>query len=443
MKKTTVTGRSYEVDMIEPKVLKGFRDSLPQQEIVRQTLMAKIQDILRSFGFVPIDTPALEYTEVLLGKGGGETDKQMFRFQDNGGRDVALRFDLTVPLARYVAANYSQLSFPFKRYHMSKVWRGEKPQKGRYREFLQCDFDMVGVDNPQSDFEILLLIHTCLTQMQVGPFKVSVSHRGLLNRFLGSMGISDKSADVLRAIDKLGKIGSDAVKELLIEDGLTAEQTDSVLSFISIEKNSFEKTLEELKKLFGECDEIIRLSAILDMMKACGIEKDFILDTSITRGLDYYTGIVYETLLLEMPSIGSICSGGRYNNLAGLYTKENLPGVGSCIGLDRLIAALEELKSPIVTDASYADVMVVGLRELPAWSESIAMKLRALGLRTDSYVGEKGMGQQFAYAEKNGIPYVVTGQNPEDSNLFSLKEIATRQVRDNLTLQQIADLIKG
>ena len=443
MKKTTVTGWSYEVDMIEPKVLKGFRDSLPQQEIVRQTLMAKIQDILRSFGFVPIDTPALEYTEVLLGKGGGETDKQMFRFQDNGGRDVALRFDLTVPLARYVAANYSQLSFPFKRYHMSKVWRGEKPQKGRYREFLQCDFDMVGVDNPQSDFEILLLIHTCLTQMQVGPFKVSVSHRGLLNRFLGSMGISDKSADVLRAIDKLGKIGSDAVKELLIEDGLTAEQTDKVLSFISIEKSSFENTLEVLKKMFGECDEIIRLSAIMDMMKTCGIEKDFILDTSITRGLDYYTGIVYETLLLDMQSIGSICSGGRYNNLAGLYTQENLPGVGSCIGLDRLIAALEELKSPIVTDASYADIMVVALKDNPAWSESVAMKLRALGLRADSYVGEKGMGQQFAYAEKNGIPYVVTGQNPENPNLFSLKEIATRQVRDNLTLNQIADLIKG
>lgn len=439
MKKTT----QDEVYMIEPKVLKGFRDSLPQQEIVRQTLMAKIQGILRSFGFVPIDTPALEYTEVLLGKGGGETDKQMFRFQDNGGRDVALRFDLTVPLARYVAANYSQLSFPFKRYHMSKVWRGEKPQKGRYREFLQCDFDMVGVDNAQSDFEILLLIHTCLTQMQVGPFKVSVSHRGLLNRFLASMGISDKSADVLRAIDKLGKIGPEAVKELLLQDGLTSEQTDKVLSFISIEKTSFEKTIAVLRNMFGECDEIIRLSAILDMMKACGIESDFILDTSITRGLDYYTGIVYETLLLDMPSIGSICSGGRYNNLAGLYTKENLPGVGSCIGLDRLIAALEELNSPIVTDASYADVMVAGLKDNPAWSESVAMKLRALDVRTDSYVGEKGLGQQFAYAEKNGIRYVVTAQNPEDPKLFSVKEIATRRVLENLTLQQIADLIKG
>ena len=276
--------------------------------------------------------------------------------------------------------------------------------------------------------------------MKVGPFKVSVSHRGLLNRFLGSMGISDKSADVLRAIDKLGKIGSDAVKELLIQDGLTEEQTANVLSFISIEKTSFEKTLEQLRKMFGECDEIIRLSAILDMMKACGIENDFILDTSITRGLDYYTGIVYETLLLDMPSIGSICSGGRYNNLAGLYTKENLPGVGSCIGLDRLIAALEELNSPIVTDASYADVMVAGLKDNPAWSESVAMKLRQLGIRTDSYVGEKGMGQQFAYAEKNGIPYVVVSQN---GNVFSVKEIATRKVFEDLSLQQIADLVKG
>ena len=425
--------------MIEPKVLKGFRDSLPQQEIVRQKLMAKIQQILRSFGFVPIDTPALEYTEVLLGKGGGETDKQMFRFTDNGGRDVAMRFDLTVPLARYVAANYSLLSFPFKRYHMSKVWRGEKPQKGRYREFWQCDFDMVGVDNAQSDFEILLLIHTCLSQMKVGSFRVCVSHRGLLNTFLAGLGIQDKSQDVLRAIDKLNKIGRDGVCEILKEDDLTDDQTAKVLDFISIDKTSFENTLSILEKMFGQSPEIVRLSQILTMMKACGIEKDFCLDTSITRGLDYYTGIVYETLLLDMPQIGSICSGGRYNNLAGLYTKENLPGVGSCIGLDRLIAALEELKSPIVTDSAYADVMVVSNKDDIAWSESVAMKLRAKGVNADSYVGEKGLGQQFAYAEKNGIPYVVSSQN---GDLFSVKEIATRKVTDGLTIDQIAKLVK-
>ncbi len=425
--------------MIEPKVLKGFRDSLPQQEIVRQKLMSEIQRILRSFGFVPIDTPALEYTEVLLGKGGGETDKQMFRFTDNGGRDVAMRFDLTVPLARYVAANYSLLSFPFKRYHMSKVWRGEKPQKGRYREFWQCDFDMVGVDNAQSDFEILLLIHTCLSQMKVGPFKVSVSHRGLLNRFLAGLGIQDRSQDVLRAIDKLNKIGREGVCEILIEDGLTQEQTDKVIDFISIDKADFGKTLSILEEMFGQVDEIVRLGQILTMMKACGIEKDFSLDTSITRGLDYYTGIVYETLLLDMPQIGSICSGGRYNNLAGLYTKENLPGVGSCIGLDRLIAALEELRSPIVTDSSYADVMVVSNKDDIGWSESVAMKLRAKGINADSYVGEKGLGQQFAYAEKNGIPFVVSSQS---GDVFSVKEIATRKVLEGLSLDQIAKLVK-
>ena len=233
------------------------------------------------------------------------------------------------------------------------------------------------------------------------------------------------------------------MKEILVEDGLTQEQTENVISFISIEKNSFESTLNKLSEMFGQCDEIVRLSQILEMMKACGIQDDFILDTSITRGLDYYTGIVYETLLLDMPSIGSICSGGRYNNLAGLYTKENLPGVGSCIGLDRLIAALEELKSPIVTNASYADVMVIGKKEEPAWSESIAMKLRELGIRTDSYVGEKGTGQQFAYAEKNGIPYVIAAQNPEDPKLFSVKEIATRKMLENLTLEQIASLVRG
>lgn len=427
--------------MIEPKVLKGFRDSLPSQEIVRQKLMTKVQEIFRSFGFVPIDTPALEYTEVLLGKGGGETDKQMFRFSDNGGRDVALRFDLTVPLARFVSANYSSLAFPFKRYHISKVWRGEKPQKGRYREFWQCDFDIIGADNAQSDFEILLLIHTCLTTMGVGAFKVSVSHRGLLNRFLSNLGIQEKAPDVLRAIDKLNKIGQDGVCEILKEEGLSDDEIEKVIGFISIEKNDFAETLDKLKAMFGDCDEIIRLYALLDMMKACGIDKDFILDTSITRGLDYYTGIVYETLLLDMPQIGSICSGGRYNNLAGLYTKENLPGVGSCIGLDRLIAALEELKSPIVTDASYADVMVMCKSETAGWAQSVSMNLRKMGIKCDCYIGDKGPGQQFGYAEKNGISYVIMSQNEDNS--FEVKEIKTRKVLSALSFDDIAKLVSG
>ena len=415
--------------MIEPKVLKGFKDSLPNQELARQQLISEVQNIFRRFGFVPIDTPALEYTEVLLGKGGGETDKQMFRFMDNGNRDVALRFDLTVPLARYVAANYNNLAFPFKRYHIAKVWRGEKPQKGRFREFMQCDFDIVGVDNAQSDFEILQLIHTCLTKMKVGEFKVSVSHRGLLNRFLASMGLEASSVQVLRAIDKLGKIGRDGVCACLKEDGLSDDAIEKLLDFISIEKNSFGATLDILKNMFGACPEIERLEAIYSYMKACNIEKDFILDTSITRGLDYYTGIVYETVLVNMPSIGSICSGGRYNNLAGLYTKEKLPGVGSCIGLDRLIAALEELGSPIVRGSSYADLLVAYDSNNPEWSLKTANFFRDKGLRVDYYVGEKSLGQQCAYAEHNGIPTVVI--SGDGKPYYTLKDIASRKVYED------------
>ncbi|MCF0237979.1 MAG: histidine--tRNA ligase, partial [Sphaerochaetaceae bacterium] len=424
--------------MIEPKVLKGFRDSLPKQEMTRQRLISKVQGIFRSFGFVPIDTPALEYTEVLLGKGGGETDKQMFRFQDNGGRDVALRFDLTVPLARFVSANTNSLSFPFKRYHIQKVWRGEKPQKGRYREFLQCDFDIVGADNSQSDFEILLLIHTCLTEMNIGSFKVSVSHRGLLNNFLSSIGVEGKGPEVLRAIDKLNKIGIEGVSQILEEEGIERENISKIISFISLEKDDFGNSLNSLEKMFGQSDAIIRLKEIYEMMKTCNIESSFILDTSITRGLDYYTGIVYETLLLDMPQIGSICSGGRYNNLAGLYTKENLPGVGSCIGLDRLLAALEELNSPIVTDTAFADVMVVNKKDNPTWSQGIAMKFRSKGLLVESYVGDKGLGQQFATAEKNSIPYVITDEN---NGLFTVKEIATRNVLEGLSFEAVISLV--
>lgn len=411
--------------MIEPKILKGFRDSLPEQEIARQELISKVQKIFRSFGFMPIDTPALEYTEVLLGKGGGETDKQMFRFMDNGNRDVALRFDLTVPLARFVAANYSNLAFPFKRYHIAKVWRGEKPQKGRYREFIQCDFDIVGADNAQSDFEILLLIHTCLTQMGVGPFKVSVSHRGLLNRFLATMGLESSSVEVLRAIDKLGKIGKDGVCACLKEDGLNDQAIAKLLDYISLEKVSFGKTLDILKEMFGTCPEIERLEEIYALMKACDIEKDFILDTSITRGLDYYTGIVYETVLVNLPSIGSICSGGRYNNLAGLYTKENLPGVGSCIGIDRLLAALEELGKPVAEDQSYVDLLVAYDSKNPTWTQKTAMDFRAQGKNVACYVGDKSIGQQCAYAEKCGIPTVVLSG---DDNMYKLKDIRTREV---------------
>lgn len=425
--------------MIEPKILKGFRDSLPTQEIARQNLMSSIQDTFRSFGFVPIDTPALEYTEVLLGKGGGETDKQMFRFTDNGGRDVALRFDLTVPLARYVSSNSASLSFPFKRYHMAKVWRGEKPQKGRYREFMQCDFDIIGADSAQSDFEILLLIHSCLKNIGVPSFRVHVSHRGLTGTFISTLSSPVAPDDVLRAIDKLGKIGTDGVKKILSELGMSAGDTESLMAFISLPSDNYSLTLDKLTSMFGpDCPEIVRLRQIKDMADACGITDSFVIDTSITRGLDYYTGIVWETFLEDMKAIGSVCSGGRYDNLTGLYSKDVLPGVGSCIGLDRLIAALEELGSPLVTGNRPSDVMVISDGD-PLWSEKTALGLRECGLKAECYLGNKGKGAQFAYAESNGIPYVVCS---EKDGLYSVKEISTRQIIEGLSARALAQRIK-
>jgi len=419
--------------------LKGFRDSLPSQEIARQNLISKVQDTFRCFGFVPIDTPALEYTEVLLGKGGGETDKQMFRFTDNGGRDVALRFDLTVPLARYVSANSSSLSFPFKRYHIAKVWRGEKPQKGRFREFIQCDFDIIGADSAQSDFEILLLIHTCLKNLGVPSFKVRVSHRGLTGAFISALSSAVAADDVLRTIDKLGKIGKEGVREILSQMGMTSNDIESLMGFISLPSDNYSLTLEKLASMFGsDSPYIIRLSRIRDMADSCGILNDFVIDTSITRGLDYYTGIVWETFLEDMKTIGSVCSGGRYDNLTGLYSKEVLPGVGSCIGLDRLIAALEELGSPLVTGNRPSDVMVISDGD-PVWSERTAQKFRECGLKAECYLGSKGKGAQFAYAETNGIPYVVCS---EKDGLYSVKEISTRQMLEGLSAVELAQRIK-
>ncbi len=426
--------------MIEPKILKGFRDSLPREEIARRRLISKVEEIFRLFGFVPIDTPAIEYTEVLLGKGGGETDKQMYRFKDNGERDVALRFDLTVPLARFVAANYNTLSFPFKRYHIAKVWRGEKPQKGRFREFYQCDFDIIGPDNAKSDAEILILIHTCLSEMNIGSFRVSVSHRGILNALLDKLGISEKSAEVLRIIDKLGKVGEEKVKELLAGEGITEEQSEAIQRLITLPKNSFRETLSLLEADFPGAEFISRLDSVCKILESTGISDNFVLDTSITRGLDYYTGLVYETTFCDYPAVGSICSGGRYNNLAGLYTKEKLPGVGSCIGLDRLLSALEEIGSPIVKETGTADVLIADTESTSSHAEAIAKSLRNAGVKTDIYSADKPMGKQYAYAESNGIKYVLISCI---DGKYQIKNTKTRETVSYENAEDFARALRG
>ena len=427
--------------MIDPVILKGFRDSMPQEEIPKRKITSILEKGFQSYGFVPIDTPVLEYSSVLLGKGGGETDKQVFHFEDNGGREVAMRFDLTVPFARFMAAHYSELALPFKRYHINKVWRGEKPQKGRYREFIQCDFDIVGVDNVQADFEILSMMHHSFSLMGVDGYTFHISHRGLFNTFLEKEGIADKSIDILRAVDKLMKIGKDSVREILIETISDEKKADKVLEYITAGGSSFLETLSVLETLSGGSSEgSERLRAIYALLSEVGIADSFVLDPSITRGLDYYTGIVYETFLDALPSLGSVCSGGRYNNLASLYTKETLPGVGSSIGLDRLIAGLEELKSPILQDSSSSDVLIIYRPEELAKAEKTAYELRRKGKRVDVYLepGHKAK-RVFDYAGKNNIPYSISFKDDE----IVLKNHATRESRVFSSVSEAAEGIEA
>ena len=424
--------------MIEPVVLKGFRDSLPKDEIPKKRIIRKLEDVFASYGFVPIDTPVLEYTKVLLGKGGGETDKQIFRFQDNGGRDVAMRFDLTVPFARFLAAHYDEVGIPFKRYHINKVWRGENPQKGRYREFVQCDFDLVGADSAESDYEILSMMHRSFATLGIDGYTFHISHRGLFSTFLSHLGVQDDTVEILRSVDKLRKIGEEEVRALL--SAITGDdgKADAIISYITAgEGCSFMETLEKLTQLSGgENESSQRMRRIYELLKAGGIESAFVFDPSITRGLDYYTGIVYETFLDKLPSLGSVCSGGRYNDLASLYTKERLPGVGSSIGLDRLMAGLEELHSPLLANASSADVLVVYGPEDGEKAVQAAEALREKGIRTDVYlVPDAKMKKIYAYAEMKAIPYMLT------LSPLTLKDLRTRESMSADSIGEIAGRI--
>lgn len=430
-------------NLIQPRVLKGFRDILPAQEILRDSLQEKITKVYRSYGFVPIDTPVLEYSEILLRKSNGETEKQVFRFLDNGKRDVALRFDLTVPFARFTAEHESELYFPFKRYHIAKVWRGEKPQAGRYREFVQCDIDTVGSDSAASDFEILSVMKAALNEIGVDKIKIHVNHRGIFNRFLARLGAAEKSEDILRSVDKLAKVGEAEVKKELAGCTASSEKADEILEYIK-GTGTFEETLEKLEKMAGgEADDTRRMREIYEMMEAAGIESTYILDPSITRGLDYYTGVVYETFLDELPSIGSVCSGGRYDNLAGLYTKTRLPGVGASIGLDRLIAGLEQLGK--TTDKkSYIDAEIYCMdKSLSVLYQKVAAEMRRNGVAVEVFPEAKKMGQQYAVTDAKGIGWgILIGSNEAEKNVVTLKNLRTREQFENLTAEQAAEKIK-
>jgi histidyl-tRNA synthetase len=425
---------------IEPRILKGFRDFLPAAEIERRTLVERIEASFRLYGFVPIDTPALEYAEILLGKGGGETEKQIYRFTDNGGRDVAMRFDLTVPFARFLAEHRAELPLPFKRYHIAKVWRGENTQRGRYREFTQCDFDCVGSDSAAADFEILLMMRNTLRAIGVGNVTIHLNHRGLFNRFLDKINCRDKSVEILRAVDKLSKVGRDATLALLTEIA-GAENAKTLLSYIEA-KGSFEEILAALTDASGgPSAESERLALIRRFMNDTGVPESFVLDPSITRGLDYYTGVVYETFINELPEIGSVCSGGRYDNLAGLYSREKLTGVGSSIGLDRLIAALETLGKTSAKGVYVKAVIACVNGESGGAYQALAEKFREQGVACEVFLEAKKLTQQFALAEKKGAEFVIIpGETP--AGTLTLRELTARQDRENLNFEEALAILK-
>ena len=435
--------------LIEPKVLKGFRDFLPPAEMARRYVSEKIEASFRSFGFVPIDTPALEYAEILLGKGGGETEKQIYRFRDNGDRDVALRFDLTVPFARFVALHQGEITFPFKRYHIAKVWRGENTQKGRYREFTQCDFDIIGSDSAAADFEILLMIRSTLLGLGL-DLSIRVNHRGLFNRFLSHIGAGDKSVEVLRAVDKIAKVGLEETRlSLAALAGDSAAR--QILAFIGADRDgagaeSFEQTLERITELSGgPSPESERLALLRRFMHDTGTADSFTLDSSITRGLDYYTGVVFETFLTALPGIGSICSGGRYDNLAGLYSKIPVSGVGSSIGLDRMLAALESLgKSPAAAGYAKAAIACVS-QEQGGRAQALAGQFREAGVPCEVFLEAAADGKlvkQFVLAEKRGLRWlIIPGEDPLESPL-TLRDLPARQNREGLSFAEALELIR-
>jgi histidyl-tRNA synthetase len=417
--------------MIEPRTLKGFRDYPPELMIPRERLLEQARRVYRSYGYAPIDTPALEYTEILLGKGSEETDKQLYRFRDHGGRDVALRFDLTVPFARFAAQHIGQLGTPFKRYHLGPVWRGENTQRGRYREFWQCDFDTIGTTANAADIEVALVIHDLMVAIGIERFTIRINNRMVLNGLLEELGLADRSKEVLVALDKLAKVGADAVRAEMAQRGIDAAAAGRVLDLAELHGSNSE-VLARVERDFGTnpkaAEGARRLRQLLDVTRAAGLpEERLVIDLSIARGLDYYTGTVYETFLGDLPAIGSVCSGGRYDNLAGLYTRQTLPGVGASLGLDRLLAALEELKLLAGTSAAAPVLMVQFSAERLGDYQRTARGLRAAGIGVEVFPEAKKIGQQLQYAERRGFAAaLIAGPDEFAQNVWKIKDLARR-----------------
>ena len=421
------------MDKIKPRTLSGFMELPPDMQLQMDKMRAVLAETYARYGFTPLDTPAIEAAEVLLAKGGGETEKQIYRFT-KGDSDLALRFDLTVPLAKYVAANYGQLTFPFRRYQIGKVWRGERAQRGRFREFYQADIDIIGDGalDILNEAEIPAIIYDTFTRLGLHRFRIRVNNRKVLNGFFAILGLSEQAGDVLRTIDKLDKIGADKVRELLTDTcGVTGENADEILRFIACPGTSADKLafLEQYRGRNETFDTgLDELRTVVGYLPAFGVpEENFELDLTIARGLDYYTGTVYETVLLDHPEVGSICSGGRYDDLAGYYTNKSLPGVGISIGLTRLFYILQEQN--MISDAvltAPADVLILPMTDDLSAAVALASELRAGGLRVQIYSEKKKFKAKIGYADKLGIPFVIfLGEDEVAQHVCALKNMAT------------------
>ena len=416
-----------------PRTLSGFMELLPQP----QQQMERMMDILRRtyslYGFTPLDTPVIEASEVLLAKGGGETEKQIYRFQ-KGDADLALRFDLTVPLAKYVALHYNDLSFPFRRYQIGKVYRGERAQRGRFREFYQADIDIIGDGKLDitNEAEIPAIIYQTFTSLGLKRFQIRVNNRKILNGFYAMLGLTEQSGDIMRTVDKLDKIGAEKVRTLLVDEcGVSADSAGEILKFIAITGGN-EQVLAALESYRGRnevFDEgLDQLNTVVKYLSAFGVPaENFAVDLTIARGLDYYTGTVYETTLLDHPEIGSVCSGGRYDNLAEYYTDRQLPGVGISIGLTRLFYVLGEqgLLNPDLPTAP-ADVLILPMTAELSPAVTLATRLRAAGVRTQLYTEQKKFKAKMSYADKLGVPYVVfLGDDEIAGNVVACKDMTS------------------
>ncbi len=420
------------MEKIKPRTLSGFMELEPAMQSQFEKITQTLRETYALYGFYPLDTPILEASEVLLAKGGGETEKQIYRFQ-KGDSDLSMRFDLTVPLAKYVALHYGSLTFPFRRFQIGKVYRGERAQRGRFREFYQADIDVIGDGALDiiNEAEIPSIIYKTFSELGLTRFQIRINNRKVLNGFFEMLGLTSRAADIMRTIDKLEKVGADTVREILLEEGVSADAADEILRFITLDGGT-DGILQALEGWRGKNETldagITELGTVARYLSDFGVPAShFKIDLTIARGLDYYTGTVYETTMLDHPEIGSICSGGRYDNLAGYYTDKKLPGVGISIGLTRLFFVLQDKK--LLNEnppASPADVLILPMTNDLGAAISLATQLRAQGIRTQLHCEKKKFKAKISYADKLAIPYVIfMGEDEIANHTVALKELAS------------------